>query len=137
MKQSVVFDTSTVVSALVFTRGKLAWLRQHWQTGCTSLVSKQITQELIRVLAYPKFGLSENDRNELLAEYLPFCQVIEAKERCQYICRDKNDQMFLDLAVAGHAECLVSSDKDLLVLAPQVSLFCIETPEAYRVRIDI
>jgi len=47
------------------------------------------------------------------------------------VCRDANDQPFLDLALNGHADLLVSGDQDLLALSGQTE-FLIETPEAYR-----
>jgi uncharacterized protein len=131
----VVFDTTTVVSALLFANGRLAWLRQHWREGgCVPLISRATAAELTRVLRYPKFGLSPDDARELLAEYLPYCEVIEATERCASVCRDANDQMFLDLAQSGRANVLISGDQDLLTLAGETT-FLIETPEAYRRRI--
>jgi len=54
----VVFDTNTVISALLF-GGSLGWLVAHWQNELvTPLVSRETAQELLRVLGYPKFGLS-------------------------------------------------------------------------------
>lgn len=132
----VAFDTTTVVSALLFASGSLAWLRQHWrEKGCVPLISLATADELTRVLRYPKFGLSTDDALELLADYLPFCEVIKPAERCASACRDASDQIFLDLAQSGRANLLVSGDRDLLALAGQTR-FLIETPEAYRRRIS-
>ena len=132
MTRRVVFDTATVVSALLFVNGRLAWLRRHWREGaCLPLASRATAAELVRVLAYPKFQLSPRDRCELVAEYLPYCEVVEVTERCQQVCRDANDQPFLDLAQSGNAGLLVSSDQDLLALSGHTE-FLIETPEAYR-----
>ena len=39
--------------------------------ACGSLVSRATTEELLRVLRYPKFRLSSRDVQELLGEYLP------------------------------------------------------------------
>jgi putative PIN family toxin of toxin-antitoxin system len=131
----VVFDTGTVVSALLFVNGRLAWLRQHWREGgCLPLISRATAAEVTRVLGYPKFQLTSDDRHELLAEYLPYGEVVEVTGRCQQVCRDANDQPFLDLAQSGKADLLVSGDQDLLALAGQTE-FLIETPEAYRHRI--
>lgn len=136
MSPRVVFDTTTVVSALLFANGRLAWLREHWREGgCVPLISRATAAELMRVLGYPKFRLSADDRRELLAEYLPCCEVIEATERCGLLCRDGNDQLFLDLAQSGGADVLVSGDQDLLALAGQTK-FLIESPEAYRRRVS-
>jgi uncharacterized protein len=132
LKPRVVFDTSTVVSALLFAHGRLAWLRGHWSSGeCVPLVSRATVLELMRVLAYPKFRLKAEERDELLADYLPYCKVIESRRKCPVQCRDPKDQPFLDLALSGRAMLLVSGDHDLLVLAGTVD-FTIISPEDYR-----
>lgn len=131
----VVFDTNTVVSALLFATGRLGWMRQHWrQGGSIPLISRDTVQELTRVLSYPKFRLAAQDRIELLADYLPFCQTVEVVRLCPLKCRDAKDQPFLDLAQSGKARLLVTGDLDLLDLAGQTP-FLIETAEAYRQRI--
>ena len=136
MKRRVVFDTTTVISALLFQHGHLAWLRQYWREEvCLPLVSRATAAELTRVLAYPKFKLSVEDRRELLAEYLPYCRIVEVNKRCPIACRDVKDQPFLDLAHSAKADFLVSGDRDLLALVGQTS-FSIVTPEAYRRRSD-
>jgi len=136
MNPRVVFDTNTVVSALLFANGPLAWLRQHWRDGsCTPLMSRATVAELARVLGYPKFRLAADDRLELLADYLPYCETIELVQRCPVVCRDASDQPFLDLAQSGKANLLVSGDDDLLVLARQTA-FLIESPEDYRRRVS-
>jgi uncharacterized protein len=132
VNRRVVFDTTTVVSALLFPNGRLAWLLQHWREGgCVPLISRATAAELTRVLRYPKFDLSSDDAQELLAEYLPHCEVIDVTETCTTVCRDESDQPFLDLAQSGLADLLISGDKDLLLLAGRTS-FLIETPETYR-----
>jgi uncharacterized protein len=132
----VVFDTTVVVSALLFTSGRLAWLRAHWRAGdALPLASRSTIEELTRVLRYPKFQLSSDHRDELLAEYLPYCEIVKVTRKSKLSCRDKNDQPFLDLAESGKADLLVTGDRDLLVLAGQTRFF-IETPAAYRARVS-
>lgn len=112
MSQQVVFDTATVVSALLFGNGRLAWLRRHWREEvCIPLASRATVLELTRVFGYPKFKLSLEDRQELLAEYLPYCKIIEPAKKCPVICRDSKDQPFLDLAHSAKADMLVSGDR--------------------------
>lgn len=132
MTARAVFDTNTVVSALLFRAGRLAWLRLHWaERGCVPLISRETAEEMTRVLGYPKFQLSIEDRREILAEYLPYCEVVRVQKRCPAVCRDAKDQMFLDLAQSGKADVLVSGDSDLLELAGKTG-FRIEAPEVYR-----
>jgi putative PIN family toxin of toxin-antitoxin system len=128
----VVFDTNTVISALLFAGGRLAWLRQHWREGgSVPLVSRATASELTLILSYPKFRLSHEDCMELLGTYLPYCVTVVLVEKCPIICRDSNDQPFLDLAQSGKADILVTGDRDLLALSGQTP-FSIMTPENFR-----
>lgn len=114
----VVFDTNTVVSALLFEDGQLSWLRDHWRSDkITALVSRPTIDELIRVLAYPKFDLSKAEIEALLADYLPFTSAVTVPPQLQTPqCSDTNDQMFVDLAVQGQADILVTWDRVLLAM---------------------
>ena len=126
----VVLDTNVVLSALVFTHGRSVALREAWQVGrCEPLVSKATAGELIRVLGYPKFKLGADEQRELLADYLPYCRTvtIPAKPPRTPPCRDPFDLPFLQLAVVGKADFLVTGDQDLLgiegkLLCPIVTL---------------
>ncbi len=131
VKRRVVFDTTVIVSALLFPNGRLAWLRQHWQEGgCETLLSRETALELTRVLRYPKFKLTGDDYEELLADYLPFCEAVEVTRQCRQRCRDTKDQMLLDLAESSEADFLITGDRDLLELAGRTR-FLIAPPEAY------
>ena len=128
----VVIDTNLVLSALVFAHGRLSPLRLAWQGGfCQPLVSSATAAELIRVLAYPKFKLTTENQQELLADYLPYCTTVRmpAKLPATPDCRDKFDLPFLQLAVAGKADCLVTGDQDLLSLAEQFTCPIITTDQ--------
>ena len=129
----VVLDTNIVLSALVFAHGRLAPLRLAWQQAkCRPLVSRATAAELIRVLAYPKFKLAADDRQELLADYLPCCTVvaIPARPPRTPACRDPFDVPFLQLAIAGKADFLVTGDEDLLSRAKGMSCPVI-TPDKF------
>lgn len=120
----VVLDTNLVLSALVFAQGRLGVLRHAWQeVRFVPLVSKTTAAELMRVLAYPKFKLSADEQQELLADYLPWCEVVHIPNPPPDTpeCRDADDQPFLLLAIAGQADALVTGDMDLLSLAGQIA----------------
>lgn len=115
----VVIDTNLLVSALVF-GGNMARLRFAWQGDrFIPLASKATVTELMRVLAYPKFKLTRTDQEDLLADYLPFCETVLMPEQLPVIpqCRDPFDEPFLILALVGCADYLVTGDLDLLCLA--------------------
>ena len=120
----VVLDTNVVLSALVFAQGRLAGMRHAWQSGrCQPLVSPATTSELVRALAYPKFGLSADEQRELLADYLPYCTTVRMPRKPPKTpaCRDPFDVPFLQLAVVGKAEYLITGDRDLLALSTRFS----------------
>lgn len=134
MSRRVVFDSGVVISALLFAGGRLAWLRRHWREGgCVPLVSRATAAELIRVLAYPKFRLNAEDRHDLLAEYLPFCEAVTAITECNARCRDAKDQPFLDLAQSGNAEFLVTGDADLREMAGRTRFSIVSAAEYLRI----
>ena len=131
----VVLDTNTVISALLF-RGELSWLVEHWRSGASiPLISRPVANELLRVLHYPKFALSESQIEAAASLYLPLAERVDvdAGDVSTAPCRDPADQMFRALAEYGRADVLVTGDLDLLFM--QSSIRCaIETPAAYRAR---
>lgn len=134
-----VLDTNVVVSAVLFTKGHLTWLREGWSTGrFLPLIDTPCAKELLRVLAYPKFRLTQDDIQTLLGTYLPFTEAVnttDAKTSGLPRCRDPHDQKFLVLAHAGKADVLVTGDQALLAIAKQ-ALFAIETPSVFRRRFE-
>jgi putative PIN family toxin of toxin-antitoxin system len=118
----VVLDTNVVLSALVFRGGVAGFVRQAWQRGLLlPLASTATVQELVRVLAYSKFGLSQPEQDELLADYLPYAEIVRIPQPPPTVpdCRDVFDLPFMHLAVAGKAQVLVSGDRDLLAIAAE------------------
>lgn len=110
----VVLDTNTVVSALLFS-GTTSRLVPLWQSGrIRPLVSRDVLEEYLRVLAYPKFRLTEDEVKALIAEeLLPHAATVIVKRRLKVVERDPEDDKFIECAVAGKAKYLVSGDLDL------------------------
>jgi len=129
----LVLDTNVVVSALVVRSGSSAWLRQAWQAeAIRPLASRFSVGELIRVLATRKFRLSDADRDDLLADYLPWCETVTlSAPPIVPDCRDEFDRPFLELAIVGGADALVTDDRDLLAPAGQFAV-AIVTPAEFR-----
>ena len=128
-----VLDTNIVVSALLFAHGKLAPIRFAWQADAFApLASAATAEELIRVLSYPKFKLTAEDRDELLGDYLPCCTTVRMPAKTPKVpsCRDPWDLPFLQLAVYGKTDFLVSGDRDLLNIRAKTP-YSIVTAEAF------
>lgn len=132
----VVLDTNVVLSALLFTSGRLAWIRRAWQhRQWQPLVCKETASELLRVLAYPKFKLTAEDRQDLLEDFLPYADVVELPQPWPALpaCRDAKDQVFLVLAHVGRAQALITGDDDLRAMRGQLQGL-IMAPEEWAAR---
>lgn len=119
----VVLDTNTVVSALLFAKGRLAWIRQAWQSSTfVPLVDHDTASELVRVLGYPKFKLTRSDQETLLGDFLPYAETVPSYEWPTELpeIRDTKDVMFLALTKHTGADALVSGDGDVLAARGQL-----------------
>ena len=83
------------------------------------IVCRETVAELLRVLAYPKFRLSDAEQSGLLEDFLPFAETVvlaAGRPPLPLVCRDPDDLVFIELALASGADALVSGDGDLAVL---------------------
>ena len=115
----VVIDTNVVLSAIVFRTGRLAWIRQALGPSLTPVVSTETLAELVRILAYPKLGLSIEQQKTALIFYMEYAETCaEPRTRIKLPkCRDPKDEMFLRLAYVAKVAAIVTGDGDLLALA--------------------
>ena len=113
----VVLDTNVLVSGLLL-GASLATLVDLWKTGhIRPVMSKTMVDELLRVLAYPKFQLAEEDIHYLLyVEVLPYVQFVNVRSGRVMIAADSSDDMFLRVAAAAGATYIISGDRHLLQL---------------------
>jgi putative PIN family toxin of toxin-antitoxin system len=133
MSESVrhVFDTNTLISALLFARSKPGQaFRQALQRGCV-LFSAATTEELAEVLQRAKFEryVTAAEREEFLVAFVEQALLVEPTEQVR-ACRDAKDDKFLELAVSGNASYIISGDDDLLTLHPFRSI-AIVTPTEF------
>lgn len=113
----VVIDTIVFVSSLASPKSTPKQAIDVAFEVATLLVSDATLTELVEVLHRPKFAryFSLPDARNIidrLANEAAFVLVAHSAKRS----RDRKDDAFLDLAVAGRADWLVTGDRDLLVL---------------------
>jgi putative PIN family toxin of toxin-antitoxin system len=115
-----VIDTNTALDFLVFEDPRAQALLQNLRSGaCLWLVCQPMRDELERVLDYPLIAKRRAQRGltvqAVLAQFdaLSHMQAVPAK--AVYTCKDPDDQVFIDLAVA-HAASLVSKDHAVLAM---------------------
>ena len=115
----IVADTNVLVSAAIKPHGRFA--TQLRQGAFHLLVSEAILNELIDVLNRPRLRQKYNLTPQYIHVYLHLIRLrsdyLEPTETIT-ACRDEKDNKFLEVAVAGQADALVSNDTDLLVLHP-------------------
>jgi hypothetical protein len=116
--RSVVIDTNVLVSALLF-GGVPGDLVPLWkERRIRPKASKQIIDEYLRVLAYPKFELSEDEINSLLQyEILPYFEVSRVKGGPVLVSKDPSDDKFIRCAQTAGAGIIISGDQHLLRLS--------------------
>lgn len=113
----IVLDTNVFISALLF-KGKPARLIEKIRLAKDEiLISRDILDEYIRVLAYPKFRLTHDEIQFIIQKIIiPITTPIEVTTRCTVIKNDPDDNTFLALALDGKADCIISGDAHLLTL---------------------
>jgi uncharacterized protein len=114
-----VFDTNTIVSALLLPDSKPRQALDRAQVRGKLLISMPALLELNEVITRDKFDkyVPEEKRKEFLAALIKQTEFLEVTEEITD-CRDAKDNKFLELAVCGGADCIISGDGDLLVLHP-------------------
>jgi putative PIN family toxin of toxin-antitoxin system len=113
----VVCDTNVLVSGLLFggIPEKLIGLCKAGRIH--PIMSREMVDEFLRVLAYPKFQLSEAEIQYLLyIQVMPYIEMISVHPGPVVIREDPSDDIFLRCAVAGHARYIISGDRHLLNL---------------------
>jgi len=118
-KPRLVFDTNVIVSALLL-RNSVA--RRAFDKAVSSgeiLLSLEVIEELYDVLRRPAFDkyVSEEERLQFLTLLVREASLINVTEKVT-ACRDPKDDKFLELAINGQADCIVTGDGDLQVLSP-------------------
>jgi len=118
-KPCYVFDTNTIVSALLFDNSNPGRALQEATDRGALLLSMEIAEELAEVLRRDKFDryVRRKIREEFLRALIQQAVFVEVSETIQ-VCRDPKDDEFLELAVSGNASQVITGDDDLLALNP-------------------
>ena len=113
----VVIDTGVIVSALIKKEGisRIAFLTAI--EVCVPLIAVDTLIELEEVLSRPKFNrfFSSEDQVSIIASIIDRGQLIEVNSSVE-LCRDSTDNKFINLALDGKADVILSGDPDLLSL---------------------
>ena len=131
-KLKVVIDTNIFISATLFS-GEANRLVSLWQKNYIQLLmSKQVLEEYLRVLNYPKFGLTEIQIKYITEEVLlPYIFPLIVKRKISIIKNDPSDNKFLSLALEGKADFIISGDKHILELKKNENIRIVSLKEFF------
>jgi putative PIN family toxin of toxin-antitoxin system len=116
----VVFDTNVLISGFLWGGLPGQALNCIFDERARLLTSTDLTNELRITLSRPKFAKRLAALNRTPSEYLmtfeKMAYRVQSVEVPSGIIRDPKDRIVLGCAVGGQADCIVSGDRDLLVL---------------------
>ena len=118
-KECYLFDTNTIISALLFEQSNSGLALNRTLESGILLLSMDVAEEYANVLRREKFDhyVRRRIREEFLRTLIKEATFIEITETIQ-ACRASKDDKFLELAVSGGTPCLITGDEDLLILNP-------------------
>ena len=131
MRERVVIDTNVLISGLFSTTSTPAQAVERAITSGQLVATAATLRELMTKLLSPKFDryVPRERRDALLLRLAPLIEIVEVVQQVR-ASRDPTDDKFLEAAVNGRADVLVSGDRDLLELNPFRGI-AILTPPAY------
>ncbi|MBI4390016.1 MAG: putative toxin-antitoxin system toxin component, PIN family [Nitrospinae bacterium] len=115
MRKNVVFDTNVLISGYLW-KGKPRQAIQIVKSGVFNLLyCTDSLNELVRILA-SKFGLTSGEIYRVVLDIQGSGESVEVISRESPIKEDPSDNLFVNLAMDGHARTIVSGDSHLLNL---------------------
>ncbi len=125
----IILDTNVLIAAFV-ARGYCHELFENCARQHTLITSDFILNEFQEKLA-KKFKLGSEEIHQVSELLLSRMKVVIPVKLEQQICRDADDDNVIATAIAGDCDCIITGDKDLLVLKQyqSVSIF---SPNDFR-----
>ena len=116
----VILDTNIVLDTFVFNDTAAKPLLHALQSGAVQwIATPAMREELERVLAYPKIAkrlaFYQLQAADVLAQFDTLVQTVAVATKAPIVCKDPDDQKFIDLAVA-HKALVLSKDNAVLCM---------------------
>ncbi len=132
----VVIDTNIVLDLFIFNDPRCAALKLALQNEQLRWISTQVMRdELERVLAYthlqPRMAFYTVTAAQVLAQFDAHAQITAIAPRAIYVCKDEDDQKFIDLAVL-HSAVLLSKDKAVLSMRKRLASLGVAVSSQWR-----
>lgn len=116
----VILDTNIILDTFVFNDPAAKPLRQALEAGTLQWIATvPMREELERVLAYPKIAkrlaFYAMQAADVLAHFDTRVQTVDIAPKAPIVCKDPDDQKFIDLAVT-HKALVLSKDNAVLCM---------------------
>jgi putative PIN family toxin of toxin-antitoxin system len=133
---AVVFDTNVLISAALVAHSRPSLAVRWAARNDIMLVSAATLSELVTRMERPKFDryVSRASRREFVTFISSTVRIVSIRRSIR-ICRDPDDDKFLEVALNGGAEHIVTGDTELLALHPFEGI-AIVTPADFLVRVS-
>ena len=112
----IVVDTNVLISALGWQKSEHHLLRSVFQGENILYMSPQILEEFIQVSERKKFNFSPDEIEEFVTSLIESCEMVIPREKINTVKKDPTDNMFLECAVEGGVDHIISGDRHLLEL---------------------
>jgi putative PIN family toxin of toxin-antitoxin system len=115
----LVFDTNVLISAVLFPRSPIGLLVAESLLQSIVLISAASIAELEEVLMRPKFDSyhTPESRHALITGFISNLELVNVTSTVTD-CVDEADNKFLELALSGDADFIITGDAHLLALHP-------------------
>ena len=133
----IVIDTNVCLDLFVFRDPRWAPLLAALESGRVRAVTRADCRDEYRiVLHYPHLPLDDATRPQAAERFDALIEVVAPTSRALRLpaCTDRDDQKFLELALASRARWLLSKDNELLKLdrrTRSAGLFAIRLPQLW------
>lgn len=114
----IVIDTNVFISATFWKGDSFKIIEKVENKEIELIISQEIIEEYSNVLNYEeirsKVKINELETNFILRELVENSIIVVPKIKFDIIKTDSDDNKFIDVAVEGNVDYIVSQDKDLL-----------------------
>ena len=115
-KKKIVVDTNTLISAFGWGGKPFEIVKGVIDGKYELILSLEQMKECIKVLDYPKFSFTDEQKERFYLLLFEISTVIKTKTKLDGIVRDSKDNMILEPAKDMKVDYIITGDNDLLVL---------------------